>query len=100
MSYDLTFLDKPAELSWEEVLEALGEDDSSGEAPDEEAWANLRGSAREILGRDVTEHGSARFRGGRLRSGFPGCRRLLAEEPAVVGEAGGRLPHSWARGGP
>lgn len=53
MSYDLTFLIKAAGQSWEEALEALGED-APGVLPDGQAWASVLQHAREALG-EVTE---------------------------------------------
>jgi hypothetical protein len=63
VSYDLTFLRKPADQSWEEAFEALEEradDEVPGELPDGETWAGIVAAARQARG-DVTTHGEARF---------------------------------------
>jgi hypothetical protein len=62
VSYDLTFLRKPADQSWDEAFEALDEqaDDATGELPDSQTWADIVTAARHVLG-DVTTHGEDRF---------------------------------------
>jgi hypothetical protein len=53
MSYDLEFLRKGADESWEEAFEAVGESDA--EAPDAEVRATVTAAVRELLG-DVAVH--------------------------------------------
>jgi hypothetical protein len=48
MSYDLTFLPKPADQSWVEALAAVGSE--PGGLPDPEVWERLVASARQLLG--------------------------------------------------
>lgn len=53
MSFDLTFVRKTADQSWDEALDSA-EDDTDGE-PDAQAWARIVNDAREILG-DIDLH--------------------------------------------
>src|SRR6266536_1394621 len=48
MSYDLTFLPKPADQSWEEALAAVGSEPA--DLPDPEVWERLVAGARQLLG--------------------------------------------------
>jgi hypothetical protein len=61
MSYDLTFLPKNDDESWEQAFEAMeerAEDDVETGSPDVEAWARIAAEARQVLG-DVELHESA-----------------------------------------
>lgn len=49
MSFDLTFVRKAADQSWEDALEA-GDDLETDGTPDAQAWARIVRDAREILG--------------------------------------------------
>ena len=63
MSYDLTFLRKDNDESWEQALEALEErveEGAAAESPDAEAWARIVVEAQQVLG-DVELHESAQF---------------------------------------
>jgi hypothetical protein len=63
MSYDLTFLRKNDDQSWDEALEALEERvelDADSGSPDVQAWAHIVAEARQFLG-DVELHQSATF---------------------------------------
>jgi hypothetical protein len=53
MSFDLTFVRKAADQSWDEALDAA-EDETDG-TPDAQAWARIVRDAREILG-DIELH--------------------------------------------
>jgi len=53
MSFDLTFVRKSADQSWDEALDG-SEEDTDGE-PDAQAWAGIVGDARQILG-DIELH--------------------------------------------
>jgi len=53
MSFDLTFVRKSADQSWEDALE-VAEDETDG-APDAQAWARIVDGARGILG-DIELH--------------------------------------------
>ncbi|WP_426513348.1 hypothetical protein ACPPVO_23680 [Dactylosporangium sp. McL0621] len=55
MSYDLAFVRKTAEQSWDEALQ--GDDDASAELPDHETWSAIVADARRVLG-DVAMHPS------------------------------------------
>jgi len=59
MSYDLEFLRKGADESWEEAFEAAS-DAGAGEAPDTQVRAALTGAVRELLG-EVTVHEGERY---------------------------------------
>ena len=58
MSYDLAFLPKAADQSWDDLLDA--EPDESDGPPDAAAWERIEAAARQILG-EVTVHRSERF---------------------------------------
>lgn len=61
MSYDLTFLPKNEDESWEqafEVMEERAEEGTETGSPDEEAWARIVAEARQLLG-DVELHENA-----------------------------------------
>jgi hypothetical protein len=63
MSYDLTFLRKNDDQSWDQALEALEErveEDADTESPDAEAWAHIVAEVRQLLG-DVELHQNAQF---------------------------------------
>ncbi|SNY40285.1 hypothetical protein [Paractinoplanes atraurantiacus] len=49
MSYDLTFLNKAAEQSWEEAAEAAEQEETSGDRPGDGMWSAVLASAREVL---------------------------------------------------
>ncbi|MEH0981393.1 hypothetical protein [Micromonospora sp. CPCC 205556] len=49
MSYDLIFVPRSDDLSWDDALEAAEEADSD-ERPSGEAWARLVAAARQVLG--------------------------------------------------
>jgi hypothetical protein len=62
MSYDLMFLRKDDDQSWDEVLEEAEEweaEDGTGGPPDAAAWALIVTDARRILGAEVEEFRSA-----------------------------------------
>jgi hypothetical protein len=48
MSYDLTFLPKPADRSWAEVLAAVAAEPAG--LPDPRVWQRLVAGARQVLG--------------------------------------------------
>ncbi|RKN16170.1 hypothetical protein D7147_24090 [Micromonospora musae] len=53
MSYDITFLSKDDDQSWDQALDALEErveDDADTGSPDAEAWAHIVAEARQLLG--------------------------------------------------
>ncbi|NMO52994.1 hypothetical protein HH310_17570 [Actinoplanes sp. TBRC 11911] len=49
MSYDLMFVPKSDDQSWDEALAAAEQDDNSGR-PSPEVWASLVAAARQVLG--------------------------------------------------
>ena len=53
MSFDLTFVRKSADQTWDEALEAM--DDETDRVPDAQWWARIVRDAREILG-DIDLH--------------------------------------------
>jgi hypothetical protein len=57
MSYDLMFVPKSDDQSWDEALKAAEEDDNTGR-PSPDVWANLLAAARQVLGEvSVSENG-------------------------------------------
>lgn len=63
MSYDLTFLRKNDDQSWDQALEASEERveaDPAAETPDAEAWTHIVAEAQELLG-DVELQQNAQF---------------------------------------
>ncbi|MBC6462841.1 hypothetical protein, partial [Actinomadura sp. HBU206391] len=63
MSYDLRFLWKNDDQSWDQALEALEErveEDADTESPDAEAWARILAEVQQLLG-DVELHQNAEF---------------------------------------
>jgi hypothetical protein len=59
MSFDLTFVRKSADQSWDEALEAM-EAETDG-APDARAWAGIVDDARRILGEIELHEGGEYF---------------------------------------
>ena len=53
MSYDLIFVPKSDDQSWEEALGAA-EEDEVGDRPSPEIWASLLAATRQILGNEVS----------------------------------------------
>ncbi|HZM80106.1 MAG TPA: hypothetical protein VFC19_30600 [Candidatus Limnocylindrales bacterium] len=53
MSFDLTFVPKSPDQSWDEALDAA--EDETDRAPDAQAWARIVDDARQILG-DIGLH--------------------------------------------
>ncbi|MBL6279150.1 hypothetical protein JMF97_23620 [Micromonospora fiedleri] len=49
MSYDLIFVPRGDDQSWDDVLDTAGETDSD-ERPSDDAWARLLAAARQLLG--------------------------------------------------
>ncbi|WP_432978938.1 hypothetical protein [Dactylosporangium sp. CA-233914] len=63
MSYDLAFLRKNDDQSWDQALEALEErveENTDTGSPDAEAWAHIAAEAQQLLG-DVELHQNAKF---------------------------------------
>ncbi|MBO3737331.1 hypothetical protein [Actinoplanes flavus] len=60
MSYDLTFLAKSDDQSWDDALEALEEQDGDDGSPDRAAWDRIVADARAFLG-DVELHESGSY---------------------------------------
>jgi hypothetical protein len=63
MSYDLTFLSKNDDQSWDQALQAMEEraqEDADTGSPDAEAWAHIVAEAQQLLG-DVELHESAQY---------------------------------------
>lgn len=59
MSYDLTFLRKGADQSWDEALRGV-EDDASGDLPDGDVWAAIVVAAEQVIG-EVSAQTGGRF---------------------------------------
>ncbi|GAB2585461.1 hypothetical protein Aab01nite_52850 [Paractinoplanes abujensis] len=89
MSYDLTFVDKPADQSWEDLLETLGEDDEPGERPGERTWNAVLTDARRILGEVTDTSGGSHYE---LNHEPTGIQLSL-----YAGEAGITVPY-WYKG--
>jgi hypothetical protein len=64
MSYDLTFVPKTADQSWDEAFEAaeaaLDDEGAATRRPDDAAWTRIVAKAREVLG-DVTDNGGSNW---------------------------------------
>ncbi|WP_433060754.1 hypothetical protein [Dactylosporangium sp. CS-033363] len=61
MSYDLTFLHKPADVSWDDLRDAEEDADLSDEAPDAAQWAAITAAATQLLGEVELHAGEAFF---------------------------------------
>jgi hypothetical protein len=87
MSYDLTFLPKPADQSWEEALAAVGSEPA--DLPDPEVWERLVAGARQLLGEVDTFADHDHFELVHLPTGI--------QLSYFAGEAGIEVPY-WYRG--
>jgi hypothetical protein len=62
MSYDLTFMPKRPDQTWDDVLDAVESDeDGAGDTPDSTSWQQILTGARTILGNVAADAGDDCF---------------------------------------
>jgi hypothetical protein len=89
MSYDLTFLPKSADQSWEEAMAAEAAADDDDAVPSAEVWARLLAAGREVLGEVSVYEGDGSYELDHEATGI--------ELSYYAGEAAITVPY-WYRG--